>query len=483
MIRTQFGPWLPDLGSYNNPGCIEACNVIPESNFYRGLNSLVSTTSAVVPNPETGFWAERSNGDKFTFIGTDNGLFRLDTSDGTWDDVSNGDMSSARNWRFTQFGEHVIAVAAGFAPQYYDLSGVPASTTFQNLAGSPPTAQDVAVVRDFVVLAQPDGERQRVQWSGFNNDEIWGSIVNQADFQELRGRIGTVQRIVPGEYGLIICEHSILRMDYVGPPLIFQFSEVSRNRGTRAPDSVVTTGGLTFFYGHAGFFMTDGRTVQPIGHNRIDDFFLSDVDASDIINIRGAVDRVNKLVFWIYRSGSQTFYDRCIIYNWASGTWARAEFNCLGIFQNIDPGYNLDTIDTIFTNGIDIDSFNVDTNTLSGGSLQLAAFDTSRRLASFSGAALPAVFETGEMLSEGKKHVSGCRPEIAGTGITHTVSVGHRNLLSDAVVFTPPATPNAVTGVANFTISNRYIRFRVTTTGAIDQAYGAVSVFREAGRK
>ena len=482
-LQLPLSAWLPDLPPLRNPGCLNVLNAIPENGYFRSFPSLTSISSSLTPTPETGFWAEHSSGVNITLVGTDNGLFRYDTTTNGWDDVSNGVMSSASNWRFAQFGSHVIAVAEGFAPQFYDLTGTIGSTNFANLAGSPPTASDVAVVQDFVVLARPDGENQRVQWSGFNNDTLWGvNIPNQADFQELPGRIGRVQRVVPGSYGVIICENSIYRMDYSGLPRIFTFTEIQRNKGCPAADSVCFTGNLVFYYSNEGFIAHDGQDFHPIGHDKIDNFFLNEVSSTEISTIRGAIDKSNKLVYWIYKTGAQSYYDRVLIYNWVANSWGRGEIACTGIFENITPGYNLDSLDSLFTSGIDNSGLNVDSRALSGSVLELGVFNTSRQLASFSGAPLSATFETGDFSLQDNNFIDGIRPEVEGT--VTSVELGTRSILANPVVFAPAVVPNSDTGISHFRVNSRYSRVRFNTSGNFSHTYSVlVDTVRKAGKR
>ena len=483
-LRISLGPWLPDHGALNNPGCLDALNAIPERGYYRAINSLATATDALTPNPQSGFWAERpSTLERFTFVGTDNGLFRSDSSDGSWDDVSNGDMSSASNWRFAQFGDLIIAVAEGFAPQSYDLTGDPASTTFQNLAGSPPTAIDVAVVGDFVVLAQPGGARNQIRWSGFNNANIWSGIPEQSDINLFNPRIGRVQRVVSGEQGVVICEHAVFTMRYVGPPLIYSFREIENNLGTPAPDSVCQSGDRIFFYAHTGFSMLVGSRLVDIGYHKVDRFFLQSADMTLVSEMRGVVDRTNRLVFWMYKSGASSAFDRMLIYNWAADAWSRANIDALAIFENVDPGQTLDSLDNILPGGIDANSINVDTPAFSGGTIEVSLFATDRRMGSLSGTPLTASFESREMTVEDRTYIDGVRPEVEGVDSTLAISVGTRKVLNQAISFSGPVAPNPDTGVANYRVDTRYYRLKMTVSGGFNHARSMVMYGRKAGFK
>lgn len=110
-----------------------------------------------------------------------------------------------------------------------------------------------------------------MQWSAINNATSWtADPATLADFQDLPGDGGWIQKVVGGDYGVIIQERAVFRMDFVGSPLIFQFNQVLRNIGTPIPNSVVSYRDLVFFLSEDGFYVFDGSQAHPIGENRVD---------------------------------------------------------------------------------------------------------------------------------------------------------------------------------------------------------------------
>ena len=109
-----------------------------------------------------------------------------------------------------QFGEYVIAAGGtGEELQKWQLG---TDTAFANLAGSPPKADFIAVVRDFVWVGNIDeGSGRvpfRVRWSGFNDIDGWTTGTDQSDFQDLPDS-GAVTGLVGGEYCTILCERNL----------------------------------------------------------------------------------------------------------------------------------------------------------------------------------------------------------------------------------------------------------------------------------
>jgi len=489
----RLGEWLPDLPEWENPGALEILNAIPQLRSYRDLPSLASFTNALVSACLGSFWMENDAGVIFNFAGDTANLYRLDSSD-TWTTV-NGPSGpyTAVNWDFTEFGDLVIATNKANVVQVYDTSG---AGPFADLGGSPPQAARCATVRDFVVLGDLSGTLNGttlgpnfVAWSGFNNAAIWGvDIATQTDFNELFGRGGKVQRIVPGEYGVIVQEHSIQRMDYVGPAVIFQFSEVEKKRGTPSPNSVMWHGGITYYYGWDGFYAFDGEQSLPMSENRVSRWFKDNSDISSIDTMRGVVDRQNRLLIWAFKSSSALLQnDRLLIYNWAADRWSHAEVDTQVLEEFISSGFTLDELDTPLPLGIDTDSIAVDSAAFQGGALSIQAFDSSNRSALFSGTPLAAILDTQEVSGPDNARIfsNSVRPLVEGSTATDiTVEVGSRNSLRAPSVFSLPRSLNQINGEAATRINSRYQRYRLNINGGFDHADGVrVQLRTQGGRR
>ncbi len=482
-----FGEWLPDLPSHMNQGALIAENVIPQIQSYRGLNSLSSFTDALTAACVGTFWGQDDSNVVFNFCGDFTDLYRLDGGD-SWTSVNRlvgGDYASS-NWEFTKFGDRVIAASKADLLQYYDLN---TDTEFDDLPGSPPKAKTIATVRDFIMLGDIDGLGPSfIQWSGFNNSELWTpSLATQSDFQELFGRAGRVQRIVPGEFAVIFCEHSIFRADYAGPPIVFQVDEVERKRGTPAPNSVAWTGNNVFYFGWDGFYVFDGVQSQPISHNRISKWFEANAAGDAYDTMRAAVDRLNRLVIWAFSSTSSAVQnDRLLIYNWGADKWSYAKLDTEVIDEFVSAGFSLDALDTPLPAGIDTDSIAVDSTQFLGGVVNLQAFNPSHEAATFDGAALTSIIDTKEVSApDGSRLVTNSvRPLVEGSPSTVvTLQVGTRNGLADNVNFSAQKPLNGKNGEVSVRANSRYQRFRLNITGGFDHAEGARPKSRLSGGK
>jgi len=481
-MKIEFGQWLPDQPPLDNPGCTQAKNVIPRANAYSQLRALKSFSAALEGACLGAISVQDQAGNAQNFAGDSRKLYKYDGTNATWSNVSRtATYAAAVAWNFDKFGTRVIAADISNNPQFYDVSSG-ASTTFQNLGGSPPNAKYVATIRDFVVLANISGYPNRVYWSGFNNSELWTpSLSTQCDFQDLSGRGGDIQGVVPGPYGVIFQENSIWTMVYSGPPTIFQFDEVERGRGTPSPGSIVYLGGNVFFYDWSGFFRFDGKASTPIGQEKVDVWF--EHNCGDYTSLQGALDRVNRIIIWGFKSTSAaTYNDRILIYSFALDKWSWGSVTTQYIIERRTVTLTLDQLDAVLPLGVDLDSIGMDSRAFSSD-LALQAFNGDSQACTFEGDPLHAVIETREIaFDEHFSQATAVMPLVDGDDPTITIRFARRQRQSGSATYSNEIGLNRI-GEANRVINSRYQRFEVNIRGGFELAKGIDIRGRKAGRR
>lgn len=469
-----FAEWTPDqavLGS----DVSDAKNVIPWDRGYKSFPSAVVYSSALNARAQGAYVARDNAGTVYNFAGTASKLYQL-SSGTTQTDVSTtaGYSTSADEWwEFTQWGNRVIATNYADAVQQLTLGG----SNFTALAGSPPKARHIAVVRDFVVLGNVNGGTatpNRVQWAGINDSDTWTpSAATQADYQDLQGDGGWVQKIVGGEYGLVFQERAVWRMSYVGSPVIFQFDLIERARGAYVPQAVVGWGNTVFFLADDGFYVIQGGSAAvPIGDGKVDKYFLNDLQTQYSYRINAAIDPINKLVMWAYpgSGNSAGTPNKIIIYNWSKQKWSRVETDTECLVQYAAISYTLEQLDS-FSSSLDALGVSLDSRVWTAGARSLAAYNTDHKLVTFSGTAMDATIDTGEIA-----FFPGYRGDVTNViplvdGVAGSVAVGERNLLTDTVSYGTTVARDSF-GNCPLISSAKYQRFRLTTTGAFNFAQG-----------
>lgn len=468
-MRLQFGEWTPDVTPLAS-AVVEAKNVTPYVDGYRPLRDVSAKTGALASACVGAAWFTDEANVPQTFAGTAAKLYKR--SGDAWSDVSLAGGYTGARWEFVKWGDWCIATNGVEYPQYIDMSS---GANFANLSTAV-KGYHMAVIRDFVVFGETTESAtaypSRVRWSGFNNAQSYGSsLATQADYQDLLGNGGRIQRIVSGDVGVIFQERSIWTMEYVGPATIFRFSEVEPGRGTPSPDSVCWMGSQIYYFSHDGFMAFSlGGGSQPIGAAKIDQWFKNEVDTTRLDEIRGVVDRENRLVYWTFPSASEgSASDSMVIYHTPSGRWSYARVTTEIIFEGVGVGYNLDTLDSILTD-IDAEPIAVDSRAYLGGATLLSAFDSSHKMATFDGDYLAAEVSTGEMGEDVRLFITTLRPLVDG-GSTVTVQIGSRNTQSENVNWSPVLPVNS-TGQITTRRNSRYNRFKVMVSGGFTRLFG-----------
>lgn len=485
-----LGEYLPDLPAVGNPGLVTAKNAIPYATSYRSFPSPVVYSGALSNRCQGAVWSKDKDGNVYGYAGDTSALYRL--ADTTWTRAtraSGGDyqLDTDDFWEFAHWGEQVIAT------DYYDAIQVITfgQSNFAALSGMGSLkARHVAVVKDFVVFgnctdySSGTAVSNRIHWTGYQDITTAApSASTQADYQDLQGEGGEVQRIVGGEYGIILQQHSIWRMTYVGSPLVFQFDEIEPGNGTPSPMSVVNKGAAIFYLGQDDFYMFNGSASIPIGKDKVYQTFIDDLDANYKHRVSAAIDPIRPIVLWAYPASGNTGGNpnKILVYNWAINKWAGpVETNVELLTPSMALGYTLDGLDSV-NSSIDALAFSLDSRIWAGGTLNLSCFDADHKMCNFTGSALAAEFETGDrqLFKKNRAFVSNIIPVVEGG--TVTMRIGTRNLLTESASFGSSISVNS-DGECPAEAEGRYHRFRMTVSGTFSHAQGLEIEATAAGR-
>jgi hypothetical protein len=363
-----------------------------------------------------------------------------------------------QRWRFTQFGNVLIAANGGNRLQGFNVN---TSTTFQDLAADAPQSRYVTVVRDFVVSGYVGSDYpNRVQWSALGDESNWAnSATTQADFQDIPDG-GSIVGVTGGEFGLIFMDRSIHRMSYIGSPLVFQFDNISRNQGCYEANSIIQYGGTSFFLSDDGFYACDGQQIIPIGNEKVNRYFYNDVDEGSLSLMSAAVDPFRKLVIWAYASQSSATVDKLLIYNYQTNKWTSGTTDASRVASSSTPAYTLEGLD-VFGN-LDTIPSTFDSRIWLGGKLQFAGVRNTK-IITFSGENNTAIIETGDIEMPGVTSAITMAKPIVDNG-SGNVALFSRRLLSQQVVFGSQTAADSENRVSIRGIG-RYHRLQLTPTG------------------
>lgn len=361
-MRIDLPAYLPDQ-SINSGVITVAENVYRAADGYRPIGSFLTNSTALPAAFNGGGAFISTSGTSYLLAGTTTTLSRY--SAGGWVSLLSA-LTVTKRWNYAQFGDFVVAVNGGVTQEVNLNAGTAAA-----LAGAP-TFTCITVVGDYVVGGQAGGDILLVQWSAFNDHTGWTPGVNQSGFQPMLTG-GEIMGIAGGEFGVILQRGRLVRMSRTGAAdAPFQFDEITPNVGCASKGSVCQHGRSVFFLSDRGFMACeDGQLPVPIGNEKVDRDFQSQVPRDEWHRIYGAVDPRRTLVSWVLPGNPGKEW----IYNWTLQEWSTGAYAVDGIFSGFTSSTDTDNI------GItDIDSdpaLTVDDPRFSGGAPRLFAVQSA----------------------------------------------------------------------------------------------------------
>lgn len=418
-MRLPLGPFHPD--KLPGPGMLTRCtNALPAENGYRPVGAFQSISDALPSTFLGGGSFKASDGTAYLLAGTATTLSKL--ASGAWSSLLSG-LTVTNRWKFTAFGDYAVAVN-GATTYAVDL----VASTAAAIAGAP-SFTDVCVVGDYVVGAQPDGDKLKVRNSAFNDHTGWTVGTNQCTEQTmLEG--GEVMGVAGGEYGVVLQRHQLTRMSRTGNAIApFDYDPFGQNFGCASKNSIIPVNDTVFYLSDRGFAVAiAGQEAKPIGNEEWSRSFRDALGEDDFERVWSAVDPKNTRVVW----GIPGVVGQAWVYDWALDRAAVIETQFDGIFSGFENSLTLEEVAAIYTN-LDTMTLSLDDPRFSGGAPRLY-FVQGGEVGVMGGANLPARFTIGEaMIGPKNWRNRAVWPETdASDGITVTLTEKQR--LGDAGV-------------------------------------------------
>lgn len=352
IAEFQFGEWLPDRVDYNNPG-LEICrNVIPSPRGYQPAKSAVSegTTVSGALVGASGF--ERADGTPVIVAATVSDLYVIVSGTSFASSLSLS-LTTADQVSFAQFNSKIYATTKN--GDMWVLDNIESDTTFASATGSPPSANAIGRISDFLVVGDlndidSSDAPYRIRWSQFNNpDGTWGTdIATQTGAVDLDAQQGPVTAISGGSFGMVFQKNGISRLTYTGGGAVFDLELYEKNRGCVAPKSVVRVGDVAYFLSTDGFFATDGTSVQSISQGKTWEWFVQNIDQTNLKRVIGATHWESRCVVWLVPTSDTTFQQ--MWWNWETGSWSTVDEGLTYIVETGLSGLSLEEVSAIYPN-------------------------------------------------------------------------------------------------------------------------------------
>ena len=195
----------------------------------------------------------------------------------------------------------------------------------------PPTHPQVPVVPSLVATSDYSlffGEaRSAIWWSTEDPTFLWNyDIAHLTVFGNFFQTSGPLTAMAALRSTMVLYKaNAIFVGQLAGPPLIWSFTEVSRQTGTVSQGALALYRDVHYFLGPDDFYSFDGFSLNPLP-NDLKEWFFRLMDRDALRSVRTRVDTVRSCIFWHYRPAGMTAtapMTDWICFNVREGRWSK----------------------------------------------------------------------------------------------------------------------------------------------------------------
>jgi len=260
-----------------------------------------------------------------------------------------------RLWNAHNYGQNLLYGPRGGAIYFWDASNLPTNYSSRGVllssiagASNVPLFQNELLISDTARFVLAFGTNEigsstldplLIRWSDQEDPLQWTpAITNQAGSIRLSSGSKIIAAISTKQEIVVFTDSSVYSMQYVGPPYVFNLSQLADNVSVMSPHSMVVANNIVYWMGADKFYMYSGRVETLPCALRAYIFNDINFDQKDQI-ISGTNEGFTEL-WWFYCSASNTTAtpDRYVIFNhldraWYYGTMERTAWLDSGIRQ------------------------------------------------------------------------------------------------------------------------------------------------------
>ena len=337
--------FAPDLDSITPGIVLDGNDFYPTTKGARTLPDLYALAPPLDDACLGAFSAIFTDGSNYLIAGTATGLSSITPNGDAWHTETGatpgletilGTPSFCR-WRFAQYKlagsqtsplvDTLIVVATQEGSGRTPLAATLAR--LQNPAANPPVWKPIGFVHlhdagtDASIVAATDSalfliEPQSAIWWASTNPTIWTpGIETLTVASSLDGTPGPITGAKALRNGIVLYKRQAIHIGYITtPPLIWQFSEISRQVGAVSQEAIVSVHDVHYFLGPDDFYTFDGFSVNPIQNVPLKEWFFEQMQGQSLTTVQARYDEARNLVFWHF--GSQW-----VCLNVRTGNWMR----------------------------------------------------------------------------------------------------------------------------------------------------------------
>ena len=484
-IPLNLRGYCPDL-SPQTPGIILDCSAIVPS--FSGISAAPSFSDVgldALAAACRGAGVVRKLDASTRFIaGTAANIYE-NSSGTTWTDItraSGGDYSlgEANRWRIAQYGDTTLMAAKTETLQQSS------SGAFADVSGAP-KASIVETVGQFAMLFDTNevtfGDSPD-RWFGSAIGDVtdWTpSVATQCATGRLTSTSGPIRgarRL--GEAIVAYKDHAMFLGVYVGPPLIWDWREVSDAVGAPCHEVIVpvttrTGGAAHIFMGYEDFYYYDGSRPVPIP-NPVKKTVFQDIEKSFLYRSYALHDRINSLIYFFYVSTSGGDIDSCVVYNYRKDqwldSWGRDDRTIEATAEYVTAGPTYDELGDLYSTYDTNIPFSYDSPFWVSGYPVPAVFNSSHKVGSLTGTPGNSSFTVTDFGDDSQfTTLSRVRMRYRSTPGSASLANAYKNLSGDSL--TNDTTTALSDGKFDVMRSARWHRLTHTCTGAMELPHEA----------
>lgn len=442
-----WGPWRPDVTVPNSGFCQIADSVLPISGglgqygaqliSYGPFPQLVAPANAgaLSAAPRGSISLTLNDGTNQVYYATASTIEQLQ-SGFTFSAIDTGrTVTAGDDVSFLHFGAFLLNTDTTDGFKAYNVQ-TPAGN---NAVVGAPTARFLFTCNNVVFALDCNGNNKAWQSSALGDHTEWVlGGANGGVFPDGEALIAGVD--LKNGNGLIFQKNAmrLIQFGNAVTPALYSIVKASDGRGSVGERSVVPLDGTVYFLDTDGFYkfdLSNGNTA--IGAEKINRWFLSQIDNSRLSEVQGSLDPKNKIVCWRFPSitnPSQTVFDRMICYDWQLNEWFTLTVDTSSLARIATPGYVLDAMDVFGT----LDGMNqipLDDRFWQGGAPVFAALNSSFIFSTFSGSPMAATLQS--YMSDAPQATMMRMAKPISDDISSTVQIGTQFALSDSTIWRP----------------------------------------------
>ena len=244
------------------------------------------------------------------------------------------------SWSLDNFGEKLIAtIKNGKTFEWNPInSNANALSTRATVVSGAPEASVMSLVSDrdrhllmlgteTTIGSAGTQDKMFIRFSDQENiSDYTPTSINTAGTFRVDSGTKIVGAVKGKDYTLVLTDNSAYVIQFVGPPFTFSIRQVGSNCGAIGQHSIKYVNGAVYWMGESGgFFVFDG-TVKSLPC-QVEDFVFTNKGDNLGVNYQNGesvyvgLNHLYEELTWFYPKSGSSFNDRCVTYNYQSGTW------------------------------------------------------------------------------------------------------------------------------------------------------------------